>query len=331
MSFSAVRPRSSTANSSNRRTPTLGNTGSTFSAPRTPCPRDVDAFSYDPAHLDRWTIPVELWNSLPPSVQSPLVMLQQNGAAVFTSFDRLEKLAERIPLDAPGSPSTPAGDSDADWAVEESFETADSIHTKMFRSGMAGIRRASSSVSNMAGHVDMMLPPAAKPLPRALSVSTSTTSGSFPVKALLWSPEGQMTPPTPMSPDSPSIAPFMLSPPASNAGTPHYPDMSASLPSSWDDEKLPPKNPAVRAYRAELSYLRGDILVRLRHLARKVDMEWRECRKYGMIAGGDDIETKFEACWNARKEMIAEADALCQQLCAAIGLEKRADMYTGCN
>ena len=53
-------------------------------SPRTLCPRDGDAFSYDPAHLAEWYIPQDLWDHLPLSLQTTLASMQHSGAAVLT-------------------------------------------------------------------------------------------------------------------------------------------------------------------------------------------------------------------------------------------------------
>ncbi|KAH9866764.1 hypothetical protein J1614_008457 [Plenodomus biglobosus] len=63
---------------------TLSRSTSYLDSPRTACPKDGDAFSYNPAHLRAWLIPQELWDRLPASVQSSLAAVQHSGAAVLT-------------------------------------------------------------------------------------------------------------------------------------------------------------------------------------------------------------------------------------------------------
>ncbi|KAF2638521.1 hypothetical protein P280DRAFT_72647 [Massarina eburnea CBS 473.64] len=66
--------------------------GPSFDSPRTLCPSDGDAFSFDAAHLSEWYIPQEdLWRRLPLSLQKALMSVQHGGAAVLTGFDRLDK------------------------------------------------------------------------------------------------------------------------------------------------------------------------------------------------------------------------------------------------
>ncbi|KAI4956543.1 hypothetical protein J4E91_000755 [Alternaria rosae] len=78
-------------NSSRKTISCLTRTPSNVDAPRTICPKDGDAFSYDPSHLRHWYCPQELWDRLPKQVQSCLGDVQHAGAAVLTGFERLDK------------------------------------------------------------------------------------------------------------------------------------------------------------------------------------------------------------------------------------------------
>jgi hypothetical protein len=62
----------------------LSRSSSHLEAARTACPKDGDAFSYDPSHLRSWYVPQELWERLPAQVQSSLAAVQHSGAAVLT-------------------------------------------------------------------------------------------------------------------------------------------------------------------------------------------------------------------------------------------------------
>jgi uncharacterized CHY-type Zn-finger protein len=53
-------------------------------SPRTSCPQDDDAFSYNPTHLSEWYIPQDTWNRLTPQLQATLAGMQHSGAAVLT-------------------------------------------------------------------------------------------------------------------------------------------------------------------------------------------------------------------------------------------------------
>lgn len=53
-------------------------------SPRTLCPKDTDAFSYDPTQLSAWYVAQELWDRLPSTLQASLTAMQRAGAAVDT-------------------------------------------------------------------------------------------------------------------------------------------------------------------------------------------------------------------------------------------------------
>jgi hypothetical protein len=62
----------------------LSRSSSHIETARTACPKDGDAFSYDPSHLRIWYVPQDLWDRLPAQVQSSLAAVQHSGAAVLT-------------------------------------------------------------------------------------------------------------------------------------------------------------------------------------------------------------------------------------------------------
>lgn len=72
----------------------LSRSGSHVELPRTACPKDGGAFSYNPSHLCSWYLPQDLWDRLPSQLQSTLAAVQHAGAAVLTSFERLDKHTE---------------------------------------------------------------------------------------------------------------------------------------------------------------------------------------------------------------------------------------------
>lgn len=54
----------------------------------------IDNFSYDDAHMDKWTIPEKLLAGLPDELKKPATDWQYAGAAVCTALDRIQKLDE---------------------------------------------------------------------------------------------------------------------------------------------------------------------------------------------------------------------------------------------
>jgi hypothetical protein len=62
----------------------LSRSSSYLESPRTACPKDGDAFSYDPSHLPNWYVPQAVWDHLPAQLQESLAAVQHSGAAVLT-------------------------------------------------------------------------------------------------------------------------------------------------------------------------------------------------------------------------------------------------------
>lgn len=71
---------------------------SNLGSPATPALNDKDAFNFDPAHLQAWLLPQELWDSLPPALKSSVTDVQHSAAAVLTSkYNFLEPRSFSLP------------------------------------------------------------------------------------------------------------------------------------------------------------------------------------------------------------------------------------------
>ncbi|KAF9737781.1 hypothetical protein PMIN03_008494 [Paraphaeosphaeria minitans] len=75
---------------SSRRSFTYSFGAPNIDTPRTLCPRDGDAFSYDRSHLADWHVPQDIWERLPSNIQTTLAAVQQAGAAVLTAYSRID-------------------------------------------------------------------------------------------------------------------------------------------------------------------------------------------------------------------------------------------------
>lgn len=64
----------------------------TLARDRSPSDYGVDNFSYDKAHVEKWTIPGEVLKPLPLEIQKAAVEWQYAGAALCTALDRIKKL-----------------------------------------------------------------------------------------------------------------------------------------------------------------------------------------------------------------------------------------------
>lgn len=74
----------------------LSRSTSHLESPRAICPKDGDAFSYNPVHLRAWYLPQELWARLPAQLRSNLAAVQHSGAAVLTGFERMDRHREDL-------------------------------------------------------------------------------------------------------------------------------------------------------------------------------------------------------------------------------------------
>jgi hypothetical protein len=79
-----------------------------------------------------------------------------------------------------------------------------------------------------------------------------------------------------------------------------------------------PLDPQDAYYATELSYLRTEALPRLRHSALKVDIEWYEAKRTGLVT--DDDVSAFEAWWVEKKCNILSLNEKGKRLAVAIGL-----------
>lgn len=65
---------------------------STIARDRSPSDYGVDNFSYDEAHVLKWTIPAHILERLPAELQKPAAEWQFAGAALCTALERIKKL-----------------------------------------------------------------------------------------------------------------------------------------------------------------------------------------------------------------------------------------------
>lgn len=59
---------------------------------RSPSDYGVDNFSYDKDHVEKWTIPADVLDKLPPELQKSATEWQYAGAALCTALERIKKL-----------------------------------------------------------------------------------------------------------------------------------------------------------------------------------------------------------------------------------------------
>lgn len=294
------------------------------SAPRTHCPRDVDAFSFNPSHLPAWSMPQDLWEALPDRLRPHLVGVQHAGAAVLTGFERLKEirttlLTDLVELEEPQVDNAQAsmgnnghGDNELDALLNnlgidstakgprvrhDSLATP-SLSTPSLTPSVSEVNSDRSADSSMPGTPGDSSPvtPASPPAP--------ISPFSYPVDK----PIRSHTPP-PASPAS-TVSPLSPDPetPGSPTNTPATPT-STSILSPLHPFAQPPRHPHATYYAAEMAELRCVALVRLRHAARRVDAEWGECKRVGIVRPSEReadarMAKEFELWWAGKKGSI---------------------------
>ncbi|KAK0637943.1 hypothetical protein DIS24_g10338 [Lasiodiplodia hormozganensis] len=295
------------------------------SARRTHCPRDVDAFSFNPSHLPAWSMPQDLWESLPDRLRPHMVSVQHAGAAVLTGFERLKEirttlLSDLVELDEPEEDCAPTENNSRtengldvllsnmnfDTLAKGPRSRHDSLATPALStpsltplgSEVASDRSAASSMPGTPGNSSPVTP---------ATPPTTLSPFSFPVDDK--SAQQSHTPPptSPTSLASPSAPPDteMLCSPINRPSTPN----SANVLSPLRPFTNPPRHPHATYYAAEMAELRCVALVRLRHAARRVDAEWGECKRVGVVRPSERdpdarMAQEFELWWAGKKGAI---------------------------
>ncbi|KAL1624613.1 hypothetical protein SLS54_003958 [Diplodia seriata] len=301
------------------------------SARRTHCPRDVDAFSFSPSHLPTWSMAQDLWESLPDRLRPHIVSVQHAGAAVLTGFERLQEIRTTLlsdleeqdePQDSvygndPIESNSPAGPELDILLSNMNFDTLtkgprsrhDSLATpalstpSLTPSGSSDVLSDRSAVSSMPG-----TPGESSPVTPA-SPPTILSPFNFPVDDKFAQQQSHTPPPTPPT----SLASPVSSPdtemPCSPICTPSTPSNLVNVLSPLRPFINPPRHPHATYYAAEMAELRCVALVRLRHAARRVDAEWGECKRVGVVRPSERdpdarIAKEFELWWSGMKGAI---------------------------
>ncbi|TID14523.1 hypothetical protein E2P81_ATG08475 [Venturia nashicola] len=234
--FSARR-RSSSRRSSGAQLPAALN------STRGPMPRDDNAFCYQKEHIKKWLMPEGLYDTLQEDLQTRVKNLQQSGAAVMTSLERVEKMRKELP---------PSSIKEDDEPVCEQPVPLGEVNGKLYE--LQASRRASESGKEEYDCIPI-------PLEYRSFGSFSDTVFSSDYNT----PDTNVTGcPSPMSldhstqPDSP--APL---------------DIGQSRLSRQPSNSVaaPPDNQQTGQYWNQLVHLREQDVVRLRHSVRLVDIE----------------------------------------------------------
>lgn len=238
-------------------------------SPRTLCPRDEDAFSYNPSHLPAWYLDQELWNALPKNLQANLAAFQHAGAAVLTGLERVEEHS----LDIVNIKGAAAQDNAQREGAVLSLE--DSIPSM---SKLPPILRNDSITSSQ--------------LEAATCASVFTSSPLLSVSDSV-SPR----PGTPLSEVCTPISPMALAPFDTTRVF-----FDPSKPTVIRERSFStPLEPHDAYYMTELSQLRTESLPRLRHSLRKINTNWNEAKRTATFA---DVQVVEFQNWLAERDCM---------------------------
>lgn len=235
-------------------------------SPRTLCPRDEDAFSYNPKHLSAWYLDQDLWQILPSHIQTPLAAMQHAGAAVLTGLERVEEHSQDITKIRDAS----AQHEGTGLALEDNIPTMPNLPPML---------RNDSITSSQ--------------LEAALSASAYTSSPRLSISSA-----GSPRPDTPLSEVCTPISPMALAPLDPKPRTFSDP----SKPTVIRERSFSiPFEPHDAYYMTELSQLRTESLPRLRHSLRKINTNWNEAKRTSHLA--TDCVNEFQN-WLAERECM---------------------------
>lgn len=313
-------------------------------------------------------MPDSQWDVLPQSLKAHVAKLQHAGAAVLTGFSRLEELgwvpagkshqgndnsqdSESLRNTADGdidvfAKSIASLDLDKDSTVrlpapylplrsqagstnspKERFPAFASLHDKLGETSPPGTPGTPSSRRSSSPSAATPLSPLSPVGRWSLSSATlempQMASSSRQSPAISPSPSFLLPVGFPLTPlhGSGIMSPLK----AGESGQEPHDQLTSSAPSTY--------------YLAELSHLRSDSLVRLRHVARRVDVEWadmqrarlQECevgsRRTSSSSGMDEEDGRmFELWWMEKKSLVKSLEEKCNKIVSEVheALEREA-------
>jgi len=265
-------------------------------------PRDDNAFSFRKKHLEDWLMPQSVWDSIPEHLKSKVKNMQHSGAAVLTSFERLDELAKDVAqvINEDDETETQSEISIASMADKTS---QDIINAKLVELQFRRASEASFTRKEEKEKFDC------SPIPPEYRSFGSTVDTDTVFSSDLNTPRTNVT-------DCPS--PLYLSQPQSPALVSPVPlDIGLGLTLTRRSSNLvaePPRNAQTGHYLAQLDHLRKEDVVRLRHAVRAVETEMSLLSKAMSSTSSPentaidmqpatDVDIAFQAWWPEKKAL----------------------------
>jgi hypothetical protein len=265
-------------------------------SPRTAMPRDDNAFSFRSKYLNDWLMPESLWAMLPAELKTKIKNLQHSGAAVLTSFERLDQLAQELPEVIHEDEQTDNEESISSMADKTS---QDFINAKLVQ--IQSQRRASETSRNEEKFDCSPIPPEYR--------SFGAKSGNTAFSSDLTTPYTNVT--SCPSPLNLSQSPEPVPPTPLDLG-----QTSRRSSNAMSAMTGPPRNAQTGHYLAQLDHLRKQDVVRLRHNIYAVETELRILSKpLSPVSSPEstavnntqpamsDIDIAFQVWWPEKKAL----------------------------
>jgi hypothetical protein len=292
------RRRASTRRSSGALPPALD-------SPRTSMPRDDNAFTFRREHLDDWSMPDSLWIMLPAELKTKVKNLQHSGAAVQTSFARLEELAHDLPEVIHEDEETDKDKSMTSLAGKTSQDFID-LNAKLVQ---VQYQRRASETSRMEEKFDC------SPIPPEYRATSGIETASTSFSSEMTTRTNSTSCPSPFDLSHPH-SPEPMSPTPLDLGTTSRRNSNAT-----SNMTAPPRNAPLGHYLAQLHHLRTEDVVRLRHAMYAVETELLVLSKPLSPTSSlestainttqthmSDINAAFEDWWPEKKALAISLD-----------------------
>lgn len=305
------RPRSRRSSTRRSFASSLSRSSSYLDSPRTACPKDGDAFAYDPTKLNDWYCPQHVWDRLPSSVKKSLAAVQHAGASALTGM--LPTIFVLLPM------RCAIGCTDARYPPLSRRMCC--VHIELTFSGFERLSEYSGvddgSRTDQKTPDDEVLVDLDELRPQKFRTASNASSVFL---SDISSPAYSGTPASDSGSASPVPSTFSLS---QSATTPAPislgpPELETKRSSTRERSFSTPLDPQDAKYASELSYLRTEAVPRLRHAGHKVDTEWYDAKRTGSVAA-EDVQ-QFEAWWSTMKCTILQLSETSKRMAEAKGV-----------
>ncbi|GAB7356890.1 hypothetical protein MBLNU459_g7753t1 [Dothideomycetes sp. NU459] len=281
---------------------------------------DGDTFYYNPVYLEEWDMPDHLWLRLPKLLTAEIANWQAAGAAVFTAQSRIEELdSESLHRGWPAKTNTHLSRAMSTTSsvvqspmspIDRDVESLLPLQSKFGDVSLDDDFRLSSAVESPPFSPQDSVP-SDEHVEGPRSTDNKPDMKHLDERLAMVARRSSEEPASPVPMSSPSMTPLsrFMTPVSrrvsSAVGT------SASTQSMFDEAAW---DVFINSYTAELDHLRGEVLVRFRHLGREVDKVWLGLKSDSTQPMLPGATAEFVAWWQAMMEKAQKHEKEAQAL-----------------